>query len=82
MSLLIAAIFVLGTAALPALRRRWTLAGLAYGVMVFAVMNYVVVPLSAVGHVFHFTPATLVTNMLAMLLFGVIIAYFARQRAS
>jgi hypothetical protein len=44
-------------------------------------MNYVVLPLSAVGHRAHFTPKTFVENLLAMLLFGVIIAYFARDTA-
>jgi hypothetical protein len=43
------------------------------------VMNYVVVPLSAVGHTPHFSVRTFVENMLAMLLFGVIISAFARE---
>jgi|SRR5580698_958381 hypothetical protein len=79
MSLLIAAIFVIGVRWLPALQRRWAAAGLIYGVVIFGVMNYVVVPLSAVGHVFHFTPMKFLENMLAMLLFGIIIGYTARE---
>ena len=50
MSLLIAACYALGTSRLPAWRARWLPTGLAFGVVVFAVMEFVVVPLSAVGH--------------------------------
>jgi hypothetical protein len=79
MSLLIAAVFVIGVQWFPALRRRWVAAGIIYGVVIFAVMNYAVVPLSAVGHTFSFTPVKFLENMLAMLLFGIIIAYAARE---
>ena len=79
MSILIAAIFVFAGGAVPAIRRHWAGAGLAYGVVVFFVMEYVVVPLSAVGRVPHFTAASFAENMVAMLLFGVIVAYFARD---
>jgi len=78
MSILIAASYFFGTRRLPRLRNRWIAAGLAYGVVVFLVMNYAVLPLSRVGHVAHFTPLTFVENLLAMELFGLIIAYFAR----
>jgi xanthine/uracil permease len=83
MGILIAAVFVTATYYLPALRRRWVLAGLAYGVVIFFVMNYVVVPLSAWRRMPHFTPVKFAANLLAMLLFGLIVAYFARrQRAT
>ena len=78
MSLLIAAIFVFAATRMPILRRRWIAAGLAYGVVVFFVMNYVVMPLSMVGSSPHFTISTFAMNMLAMLLFGLIIAFFAQ----
>ncbi len=78
MSVLIAACYAVGTSRLPMVRARWLAAGLAFGVIVFAVMNYVVVPLSAVGHVPHFTAASSIENLLAMLLFGVIVARFLR----
>jgi len=78
MSLVIAAIFVVATRNMHWLRRRWIASGLAYGVVIFFVMNYVVVPLSRVGHPPHFTPWHFAENMLAMLLFGLIIAFFAR----
>jgi uncharacterized membrane protein YagU involved in acid resistance len=79
MSILIAAFFVLASRSLLWLRRQWVTAGVAYGVVIFLVMNYVVVPLSAVGHAPHFTALSFAENMLAMLLFGVIIAYFAHD---
>jgi uncharacterized membrane protein YagU involved in acid resistance len=79
MSLLIAWIFVFATQWLPGLKRLWLPAGLAYGIPVFFVMNYVVVPLSALKHRPHFTPAHFAENMLAMMLFGVIVAFFARR---
>ncbi|HEY4943546.1 MAG TPA: hypothetical protein VII56_19115 [Rhizomicrobium sp.] len=80
MSLLIAAIYVLASNALPVLKRHWLPAGLAFGVGVFFVMEYVVVPLSAVGHVPHFTAQSFALNMMAMLLFGAIVAYYARAK--
>ena len=81
MSLVIAAIYVLASGWLPPLKRQWLPAGLAYGVGIFFVMNYVVVPLSAVGHIPHFKPQGFIENLLAMLLFGVIVAWFARASA-
>jgi len=79
MSILIAAIFVVTASRVTMLKRQWLAGGLAYGVGVFFVMNYVVVPLSAIGRVPHFTAARFIENLLAMLLFGVIIAFFARS---
>ena len=81
MSLAIAAIYVLAARWITTLRRRWILDGLAYGVGVFVVMNYAVMPLSAVGHAPHFTALSFAENLVAMLLFGLIVAYFARERS-
>jgi hypothetical protein len=80
MSLVIAAIFVLAAVRVPALRRQWLAAGLAYGVGVFFVMEWVVVPLSAVGGAPHFTPESFAKNLAAMMVFGLIIAGCARWR--
>jgi hypothetical protein len=77
MSLLIAAIFVFAAGRMSWLSRRWIAAGLLYGVVVFVVMEYVVVPLSAAAKP-HFTALSLVENLLAMLLFGLIVSFFAR----
>lgn len=80
MGILIAAIYVVASRFLPALRRRRVAFGLAYGVVIFFVMNYVVVPLSAWRSVPHFSAAKFAANLAAMLLFGVIVAWFAGRR--
>ena len=81
MSLLIAAIFVFASRRMIILRRRWAAAGLTYGVAIYFVMNYVVVPLSAIGNrtMPHFVLDKFCENMLAMLLFGLIVAWFAQR---
>ena len=43
----IAAVYLLAAARLPVLRRQWILAGIVWGVVVWAAMAFVVVPLSA-----------------------------------
>ena len=47
---------------------------------IFVVMNYVVLPLSAVGHAPRFRIVHFIEDTLAMLLFGLIVAFSARQR--
>ena len=80
MSILIAAIFVLASRwLLPWLNRHWLAAGLAYGVVVFLVMNFVVLPLSDLGRAPRFTASTFAENLLAMLLFGGIVAFCERE---
>jgi uncharacterized membrane protein YagU involved in acid resistance len=79
MGLLIATMYVLLAKSIPVLLRRWIISGLAYGVVIFFVMNYVVVPLSAWKSTPHFTSAKFAANMAAMLLFGLIVAFFARR---
>jgi uncharacterized membrane protein YagU involved in acid resistance len=79
MSLIIAAVYVVASRWLPILRRLWIVGGLAYGVAVFFVMNYVVMPLSAWAKRPHFTAESFAENMLAMLLFGLIVAFFTRH---
>jgi hypothetical protein len=81
MGILIAAIYVVAGEWLPALRRRWIVFGLAYGVAIFFVMNYVVVPLSAWRRFPQFSAAKFAANLAAMLLFGLIVAFFARRRS-
>jgi|SRR5471030_3228715 len=79
MSLLIAAIYVIASEIFPALKRHWIAGGLVYGLGIFAVMNYVVFPLSAYRRFPHFTLLSAGENLLAMLLFGFLVAFFARQ---
>ncbi|MDE2225300.1 MAG: hypothetical protein KGJ46_08510 [Xanthomonadaceae bacterium] len=78
MSLVIAAVFTLAALRLRWLTARPILAGLAYGVVVFAVMNYAVMFFSAWHRINHFTVATFVENLAAMLLFGLIVAFCTR----
>lgn len=82
MGVLIAAIYVALAKTAPALLRRWILSGLSYGVIIFFVMNYVVVPLSALRAKPHFRAARFAEDMAAMLVFGLIVAFFARRLAS
>jgi len=79
MSLIIAAIFVYAAMRIPALVRRWIAAGIAYGTVVFFVMNYVVRPLSMHGDFPKMDTYGFATNMAAMWLFGLIIAWFAKR---
>ncbi|MHB8528423.1 MAG: hypothetical protein ACYC8V_02800 [Caulobacteraceae bacterium] len=79
MSLLIAAIFVGACRRRPVLERIWIAGGLAYGAGIFVVMNFVVVPLSAYARMPRFTALKAAENLLAMLLFGLIVAFFARR---
>jgi hypothetical protein len=78
MSIIIAAIFVSAAAKVPALLRRWVAAGIAYGVVVYFVMTFVVVPLSRAksGHV---SWTSFAENLLAMIVFGLIVAYIAQR---
>jgi uncharacterized membrane protein YagU involved in acid resistance len=80
MSIIIAAVFVVAVQWRPLLKRYWVKAGLAYGVVIFLVMNYVVLPLSAIGHPPRFKVVHFIEDLVAMLLFGIIVAFFARER--
>jgi uncharacterized membrane protein YagU involved in acid resistance len=79
MSLIIAAIYVFAARWLPLLRTRWVAAGTAYGIVVYFVMNFVVVPLSASNVVMRLTPKHVAINLPLMIMFGLIIAFFAAR---
>jgi uncharacterized membrane protein YagU involved in acid resistance len=79
MSWIIAAVYVAAARPWRSLGRHWIGCGLLYGVAVFGVMNYVVVPLSAAYPHNPFTPRTFVESLMAMLMFGVLVAFFARR---
>jgi hypothetical protein len=79
MAVLIAAIYGMTSRWLPVLTRRWVTLSLVYGVIVFLVMNYVVLPLCAWKYRPQFSGAALAGNLLAMLLFGLIIGYFVKR---
>jgi uncharacterized membrane protein YagU involved in acid resistance len=79
MCIIIAAIYVLASTRLDMLRRSWLLFGILYGIPVYFVMEYVVVPLSAWHRVPKFVLLSFAENMLAMMVFGVIVAWFASR---
>ena len=82
MSLVIAAIYVLAATRLPVLVRRWIPSGLGYGVAIYAVMTFIVVPLSAAPMKLHFVPVKNAEDLAAMLLFGLIIAFCTQYAAA
>ena len=81
MSIAIAALYLAIVSRSPWLRRHWALGGIAAGAVIFAVMNYAVVPLSRAWPKAHFTPVAIVPHLAAMVLFGLIVAFFARRQA-
>ncbi|MGH8296395.1 MAG: hypothetical protein ACRETZ_13020 [Steroidobacteraceae bacterium] len=87
MSVVIAAIYWLVTAWMPRLRERWWLGGLLAGIVIFPVMNFIVMPFSAAPVTLHqviarFRPAKGIQDLLAMFVFGLIVAYCARYLGS
>jgi hypothetical protein len=78
MSMIIAGIFAAAASKIPVLLRRWIASGIAYGIGVYFVMTFVVVPLSRAkgGHV---TLRSFALNLAAMILFGLIVAYVAQR---
>lgn len=64
----------------PALLRRPVVLGALYGVVLYVVMNFVVMPLSRVGRSPSFEHADWITySVLAHMLFGVVCVLFARR---
>lgn len=87
MSVIIAAIYWLATASMPRLRERWWLGGLLAGIVIFLVMNFIVMPFSAAPvtlHevIAHFRLLKAGENLLAMFVFGLIVAYCAHYLPS
>jgi uncharacterized protein (TIGR02246 family) len=84
MSVLIAAIYWWVTARMPRLRARWWLGGLLAGVVIYLVMNFLVMPFSAAPVTLHqviarFTLVKGAENLAAMIVFGWIVAFCARN---
>ncbi len=81
-SLVVAAIYILASRRVAVLRTRWALLGLLYGAAVWAVMNLLVLPLTAVA------PGTITTAALAngvighALFVGLPSAFFAKKVAA
>ena len=79
-SLLWAAIFYLASKVIPALTRHAVIAGLFYGFLIYAVMNLVVLPLSAYPRKVTFPLLVLVTGLLVhMFCIGLPISLAARR---
>lgn len=81
MSIVIAAIYGLASLWLPILATMWIACGLIYGVCIFLVMTYVVVPLSAAPRRPLPGVSKISKDLIAMFGFGLIVAY-AVHRAS
>jgi hypothetical protein len=74
--------YVLAAKRLPVLTTRWLIMGSLYGFVLFAVMNFVVVPLSAIGWR-PMKPMGAFRALLPHILFvGPVIAWFAAKRAA
>lgn len=79
MAFIIAAIFWIASRRLGFMTRSAIVTGLAFGVCVYVVMNFVVIPLSAFPTQMTYTPVRVAINVVAhMLLFGLPIALVAR----
>lgn len=81
---IITAIYVVASRFLPVLRKRWLICGLAFGVIAYFVMTFVVVPLSNAGPgriSFALPVRPVLINGLAIHAFGVGLpaAYFASR---
>ena len=82
MSVVIAAIYGFTSLWMPILARMWVATGLIYGVSVFVVMAYVVVPLSAAPRRPHAGISKITKDLLAMLGFGLIVALSVHRVSS
>jgi uncharacterized membrane protein YagU involved in acid resistance len=79
MALIIASIFWLASRRLGFMTRNAVASGLAFGVCVYVVMNFVVIPLSAFPTQMTYTPVRVAINVVAhMILFGLPIALATR----
>jgi uncharacterized membrane protein YagU involved in acid resistance len=73
-----AAFFVIAANRMPVLKRHWLIAGVAYGIGLWAVMNLIVLPLRFGSH--PFTATVLAEQFFShIVLVGIPIAWFARR---
>ncbi|RTQ48861.1 DUF1440 domain-containing protein [Hymenobacter gummosus] len=78
-ALLWAALYVAAARAWPALRRQWVLGGVLYGVVVWAVMNLVVLPLSRAGRGPLTLQGIVINLVILILMVGLPIAWTTRR---
>jgi len=82
MALVMAGAYYLTSTRWPTLARRPLVGGAAYGVLLYVVMNFVVIPLSAFPGKVSLDPTLLVANVMAhVVLVGIPIALFVRRVA-
>jgi len=75
-----AAIYVSASVRIPFLARRPIIAGALFGIAMYGVMTFIVLPSSAYPHPIRFTPLLVTANLLAhMFLVGMPIALAARN---
>jgi hypothetical protein len=77
MSFVIALIYNIAFLQVPGLRRSPWLFGALYGVVIFAVMNFAVVPLSGAHPKPHWDVKSVVAMLIVMILFAEVISYIA-----
>ena len=78
-SLVVATIYILASRRIAVLRTQWMFLGLLYGAAVWAVMNLVVLPFTAVGHS-PIPASSLVNGLIGHALFvGLPCAFFAKK---
>ncbi len=86
MSLIIAGIYMFAAARLGFVNRHWQASGVGAGVVIYFIMNDVVRPLSAAWPPNPWSAPVdwtkFVENMLAMILYGLILAFFTQRAAS
>jgi hypothetical protein len=80
----IVTLFYAASRRLPALTRRWLICGVAYGVVVYLVMTFVVLPLSASpgGGGFHSLSALVQGLVVHIVCVGLPIAFITRRHSS
>jgi len=81
MGVVIAGVYGVASLWIPVLARMWVAGGLLYGIGIFVVMTYAVLPLSAAPSRPSPTISKIIKDVFAMLGFGLIISY-AIHRAS
>jgi uncharacterized membrane protein YagU involved in acid resistance len=80
MATMFVVVYTLASQRVPALLRRPFVHGVLYGVVLYVVMNFVVMPLSRVGaHPTLQHPDWIVLSILAHMVFGVACVLFARR---
>jgi hypothetical protein len=80
MSALIAGTYIIAVERLGGITQPWK-CGAAYGIVIFLVMNWIVVPLSAYPYPPKITLHWVLANLAAMIVFGTVLALIVRQWA-